>query len=381
MAQDDPILSDQAIPLRPDSPGFAGTGGNWVIVSTDMLLALDANKDQVPRKLRIRNAFDEPFEVQVAGVARDGLPFEYQFLLSEQADRLSRTLPPDDELPSIIAGPVAVALHDPAGLPEKARQQLADFATQLQLFPIKAEQTKDGHRGWLMRSMVDPPRLSTWRARLRQLHDSLKQDGLSLDEGLRPLGLTTSAQPPPVRSGPYRAGIFVDDVKDLRKVEATAQALGIPLPDRGVLPKLEGYAHSVAQAETILLVLLGLFGVIALINVAVLQKLACQMKQAEVGMLKAMGISGRLLWSVYLTETLLLWLVGLLGGILLTWALGWAFAGWIAETPQERGLAFQPSWQLLLAALVVSAGFCLLGLLVPILDVYRRSPARMMAGE
>lgn len=382
----------KSLPLREDSPGAAAVGDSWVIVSQFLLAKLTAGARELPRQLRVQDVQSEPIEVAVAGVSKEErLPQDYDFILSVPADRRLRTMPVEGDMWDVLVGPIPEKWHDPANLPPEAAKALDQFAdtSGLQRLcqrtdPQKAKtlpKDRGGRPAWRLElaSKLEPRAFSDWQTYVRILVNTLKENGIAFNPPLaiQDIKLVASPEDKP----PYRARVFVKQVRHLREVERAADALHLPVLDRDVIRQMEALDDSVNNARNVGRVLLGLFAFVALCNILVTQSLNARIKTAQIGMLKAMGISRPLLLGVYFAETVILWTAGLVAGAVLGVVLGKWGARMMAETAIQQAAAFNPSAELISLVVVLSALFCLVGVLLPGCASLWHSPAKMLAGD
>ena len=158
----------------------------------------------------------------------------------------------------------------------------------------------------------------------------------------------------------------------------SAQAAGLLVND-DVIQQMEGISRAAGVAVLVLTVVVAILGGLALWNIKVIQELRAFQKVAEIGMLKAIGMSNGLLRQVYLAEATLIWLLGLGGGVVLGIGAGLLIAWHLGEDAEDRFTAFSCPWYLLLGVVGLGGLVCWLSTLWGTRSARRASPIETLS--
>ena len=142
--------------------------------------------------------------------------------------------------------------------------------------------------------------------------------------------------------------------------------------------KLNEYVELYRGSMWAAVVFLSILAAILLWNVYAILRLQTQQKLGEMAMLRAMGISGRLLWQVYLFEAAVIWIRSVILGAVLGVGMGYAVSLWLSESSEEVWLGWSGSWYLWLIVLVLSLLACVGSVMVATWRVLRKSPITIL---
>jgi hypothetical protein len=345
LAPGDPFLREW--PLQAGRP-LTDSNEHGVVVAKDMLDMLGKAATSPPLTLRVRSAEGTAHLVTVVGVSPTRFPHDHLYALTEAYYEELLTEVPTAALERIYTGPLPDELVRQKELPAAA------LAVLNQLNLMATAESLEERRVWQLSSLEGKPPLRAWRQYVKQLRKVLVSAGYPLDDAFERITVAAEDRPPaPPKKGHDLAAVYLGDLPDLTPAAAAARSIGLePLED--VIKQIEAINHAARLAVLVLTWVVVVVGGISCWNVSAIQELRAYQKTAEIGMLKAMGMSDRLLRQVFVTEAALLWGLGCGAGMLLGLAGGWGSAWWLAESPAERFLAFRCPWYLAAAV----AGAC-----------------------
>jgi|GEM_PF-5926567 len=321
---DDPLLSTWGLP--PEQT-FADSSDTGIVVTPRFLSRLNLPADLAPGStVRLLTRAGSTIEVVVRGRLPANLPSGYTFVLTEAGRDDLETREPDIVLKSVVSGPL------PAGWPGKPRNLSPVAQTRVQeLCTYYRVGFPQSHEDWTSGRPVDvwkfdalsgntEPRRSEWHNLLSNLHDRLGEIGMSASPGPKTdpefarVPLPKSVRRESVAAtNPDMVGIYMNRLDDLEPAARAVEESGYQCDD-GIIRQIRAYAESAAIAGEIMLWVLAVVWVAALVNLGSLQGLRLQQKQAEVGMLRAMGAGNRTLNTIGSMQAFLLWLGGSLVG-------------------------------------------------------------------
>jgi len=162
-----------------------------------------------------------------------------------------------------------------------------------------------------------------------------------------------SARPAlPPREGYDLAGVYLRDLPELRPTaDAIRARTRLQIINEGVIQQLNDIASAARAALVVLSSVLVVVWLVAAVNLVVVLELRTQQKVAEIGLLRAIGISDALLRQVYEMEAALLWLLGAGAGLVLAAGVGVVLLGWLV--PGESWAVVANGRLVLLAVLIV----------------------------
>ncbi|MFO0878201.1 MAG: FtsX-like permease family protein [Gemmataceae bacterium] len=335
LAADDPLWG--RIPLRngrapkPSEPG--------VIVSAAMLREL-AQDDGTPETLElILPTSNRPQSIPLLAVVEaDSLPSGHDFALDPTFERQLRTEDPEQRTRAITTGPVSAAWAEADLLPPAQRDGVRRAFTFYELgWPPVPHKLPDERLAWRLRSRADEdPTLREWATMLGALAQALRREGLIVEPAFETFSAPTDRADPPPRSEWNRLTLATDEPALLRPMARAAAAVGLPTYDV-VIDQMEQIDREAAiWAWANLGIGLGSAGAAALL-LTLLARARVREQRHPIGMLRAMGCSTGLLFRVHLLEGVVVWLFGLLLGLLLTVVatvliaacLGWPWQAWL----------------------------------------------------
>ncbi len=173
-----------------------------------------------------------------------------------------------------------------------------------------------------------------------------------------PLEQVADQVPPSEKQGYTRASLYLRSPDDLTAAESSAKRLGYEVEEdrQDQIRRIRATTNRALAFLTPLVVAVALLGAW---NLFTIQQLRAQQKVAEVGMLKAMGLSNGLLNLIFLLEASLIWIAGLGLGLLSGWKLGELTESWLAREAPQTALTFGLPLVWLAGIIVLSGVLCL----------------------
>ncbi len=372
---------------------FDGPKDQGIIVSPEMLYLLGFDPKAPPSHLKIHTTTGRTYPIPVLGVTKHNFPPELHlyYVLPERYAHLLEHSDPDPLRQAIYTGPIGKNWP-------KVHSQLPDLIQKiLQPRRIRLLYPEPGPNGsiiWLLQSELRKgegrnwPSQSEWTAYLRNIHSILTEDDKQnygkREEFItkqRPLEETELPEMPTERD---LVGVYLDDPKDLPEaveVCKTVKAGGgnLEVLNESVAKRIVTVRQEAEVALRILSVVEVILLLISIGNIFVIQALRWERKLPELGMLKAMGMSGRLLWSLCLLEGFLLSVVGAVVGLGLGWLGGHIGATWWYQGDgHEAELGFQTPVVLLVGIFTGAVVICLASSWWSAWRAGRASPARLL---
>ncbi len=367
----DPLF--ESFPLR-QGRTFQGPKDEGIIVSPEMLYLLGFDPDRPPSQLMIHTTTGRKYPVPVIGVTEKDFPPELRlsYVMPEAYAHLLEHSDPDPLLQGIFTGPIGKnwpKAH--SQLPELIRKILEPRRIRL----VYPEPGPDDSVLWFLQSGLRKgegrnwPSQSEWTAYLRNIHAILTKDeqhdyrkSEKFITGQKPL---EEREVLPMPENRDLAGVYLNDPRELpQAVEVSktvlADGANLEVLNESVAKRVVTVRQEAEVALRILSVIEIILLLISIGNIFVIQSLRWERKLPELGMLKAMGMSGRLLWSLCLLEGFLLSVVGAVVGLGLGWIGGRIGASWwYPYDPQEVELGFQTPLELLGGILLGGIIICL----------------------
>lgn len=382
LAAGDPLLLTE-----PRSHGrvFERPNESGVLLTEDMLQELSGKGEPVPEQLYVTlNVRPEP--VPVVGVLTRQLPGNFDFVVTEQTAEMLALRNPNPQASEVYSGRLPPAWADLEKLPVEASGIMSGARpwSKAHVEWVGPRRRGDGWV-WMFQARKKPyPRLDQWKLMLVELRAVLPTAGISNDQFCLPEPVTTEPEVPSEPSTYDRVGVYLGRLSDLdRKLDAVLETTTKQGLDHNpdTVAQLRPLLRAGNKAHLTLTVLLAILLVLAVGNLYVVHDLRAGQKVTEVGMLKAMGMSHSLLRWIYLTEGLLVWLVGSTVGVVAGLGGGrWLVDVWIVDHPEESGVAFAcpPVW--LLGILLGSAAVSLGSIWFATLKARRASAMKSLAG-
>jgi len=396
----DPLFRSR--PLRAGGREFATPDDEGIVLTPQGLEELGLGPNDNPKEVMMVVSRD--VRVPVLGVLTKNLPTPHSFLILPRFERRLASSNPDPSLKMVITKPLPPKWPQlDVGLPKKDRPK--DLEAKYPAEVVKLLRSKDwkqfdpvqeerfGKPVWVIKSKVlenDPdtplPTLITWNERLRIVAREMEAAGYPSEEPFRVDESTLPIEEAHPRKTFHLAAVYVSDLGSLVKaangcesVRAGDQNLRV---NRNVVEQITNIGRQTEQALGVLALIELVVVVIAVANLGVLQKLRAEQKTAEVGMLKAMGMTGRALMLLSVIEGLMLWLPAvLLGvgvGLLLQYlACNW----WYSDRPAEVAIGFYWSVGLTSAILAGSLAVSLAGGLLASHRSRGASPCESLSGS
>ncbi len=322
LAADDPMLQSIKWDAQSGSPLTSiGDGHDGVIVSRDFLNTLGYEPSQSPEFIRVEPPGGESCQVPILAIAPGGLPLGHEFVIGDQYfQRLQsehqdtatdhvfiRPIPPDWPEPSLLPAPISALFGSHSGT--------EGFPLLSPLEQVDA----DGHRSWLLQHnhSGDVPFLSEWRIYIGRINKLIKAEGHTDSPELANLSDTEGDDVDvlPVAPSNYDyAGIYFRDIEALESANGVCEKYGLSA-SKDLVAKLVAIGGQTKAILTLILILGGLFGLVILSFMALLQVERNEKKTGQFGMLKAIGMPRASLARLALTESMMIWVWGTLLGL------------------------------------------------------------------
>jgi hypothetical protein len=298
---------------------FVSSDQQGIIVTPSLLEHLGFKKDDVKAgaTLKIRLPYSEKaVPISIIGVTRDPLPLQdFYFVINDKEFERLLNLDPDSSTDVIETGLLGPGWpEDPENLGPKVKKMLIEL--DWEAFGKTRDGGKPFYRFQLLGQKEKMTRRSVWKDRLKLLHNAIVLDGLPQHDVFVDFHVRGAEfkEPPPPRKPPEWVGVYVEDLEDL---EPTVEILRKDawLTNQTGIIQVNEIRRSFFMNLTVLWWLAGLFCIAALVGFGAVHCLRAGQKAAQIGMMRAMGMSdGLLLWIVFV-EAFILWLVGTFVGL------------------------------------------------------------------
>ncbi len=370
LAVDDPLLQGRR-PVRPGGRIIQGPDDRGIVIAPSMLKALGWLSQSAPESLHLVATGNVVVSVPVLGVLEENLPLVHDFIIPERYAHELESQNPDPELQLVYSGPVPDDWPtELAMLPEVVRKM---FQTYRLAPPIRVR-GRDGLWVWSLESQGAPgdrekplPTLSEWYQNLRRIHAAMTPKYTANEAFITQLDTRGQVPPPPPLPVAHdMAGIYIRDLKQLAQAVTACESVqageeNLKVANKDIVKQVEALLEDLEMAVKVLIGIGVLLLIVAIWNIWVIQELRSEQKVAEIGMLKAIGMSGPQLLGLCLIEGGLLWAFGAAGGLLVGLGGGWTGAWLLHSDPKERQLGFASSAGLIVAVVVGSGVISLLG--------------------
>jgi hypothetical protein len=356
LAPGDPLLEGDSCPLRAGER-FPTPDQDGVILTPLMLRILKLPPDTKPGFILHARAsgVNEMTPVPLVGITEaEKLPQDHHFVMTEAFENKIFFTEPDVRIKEVYR-PIPPQWAKLDRLPPA-------FYQKLKIYQIDGpyDHPSTAAPTWRLKSKLTQGHLlSEWRARLKDIADQMEQltsfPGKDFDKVEPP----PEARPnPESRRGYDMAGVYMGDLDALKPAAQAIRDKNWMVND-DIIKSLQDIDAVCQQAFHVILLVLLVVVVIVCLKLFAVQILRIRPKVPEIGMLRTLGTEDRLLFGIYVTEALLIWIAGTLMGLLLAALTGgillWYFNAW-----KELGGLFSTWYYPALAVgfLVFSLGVC-----------------------
>lgn len=258
----------------------------------------------VELKIPIKSVFDNRVGTATGQPLR--LPPGYDFVMPDAYLDKLRPQVENSEAQWVEIGPIPDDWAAPGKLPIEVKQV---FTTLNLSGPYKRE--RQSVNCWRIESHDSPPpRMLQWRLIAQRIAPAMR----AADVRLQIIGSESAESTSAPASLEYeRAALYVTVPQALEGAADEAEEFGLSV-DREIVQKLKRVERNSTVRMAMLVALLVFLGASCLMNVSSIQALHVQRKIAAIGMLRAIGMSGRLLAAIYVVEPLLIGCAGFLAG-------------------------------------------------------------------
>jgi len=336
---DDPILTD-----TPGTEGLrsqleAATEG--IVISRSALTELGFTAEERPKLLRVNGS-----DCRVLAIAqhdesasdelrdRPVLPQRLDYLITERLFLLLLQGNPQYDVVRLKPIPADWQSRR-TNLPPGAKKLLKEKNVEISRDPNPDvwSLTQSGTGGWWH---------ANWEEFVDRFAKAMAADKLPAPTESPPMLILPGNDVPPSPLYYSHMGIYTTDLKSLTKAATFCRGANLLFDDE-VVRKLDEIGARSREILRSLWVIELLIGAVAGLNLGIIQYLRHRQRMAEIGMLKAMGMSRARLGWLAVVEGGMLWLggtvLGLVGGCAAGWLIAWAKFG-------AEGLAdgFRPPW-------------------------------------
>ena len=317
--QGDPILSRLHDEPLPDTPG--------IVLTRELLRWLGYKDEENPEEIQLRFGADKPWvKVPVLFIADVSLPYEMKFFI-RQADYAALYLQGHEQTATgIKLGPIDRHWPGPSqfnqdfdlpvffsnkGLKTPVRGGSRDMGLYYELKSVGNVAWSTNHWETLAQEFREE---MVKYVQTEMPHVEVKPESLTVLDESRYFNLVSPNPPEP---GDYElAEVRVQELLDLKPTAAGCREAGYPAD--------ETLVKQVDQVHKVGLLLLAALGaitlsllLIAFVIMFIVQKLRCELKIPEIGMLKGMGLSGGDFLKLFFYQALEFWWRSVLFGGLL----------------------------------------------------------------
>lgn len=378
----DPLM--QSRPLRPGGRDFDGPADKGIIVSPRMLAELGLPQSLEQLDFVEIQVSGQLLEIAVLGIMQDDLPGALDFVIPEAYEQMLTTTDPKP-LQWVFTNAMPQDWPQPSNFPAPIKGMFNTWKMDLPLM----ESQEDGRRILMLQSRRPDdewPTFAAWGRYARRLMTEMEKLGYSTNKEFTKLdhrGQLEELQAKQLSKNCDMAGLYFTDTDQLTPAanacDRVAEVHGTV--NRDVIDQLESIAGQREVALGIVTIFEAVVMVMAGWNLIVIQVLRAAQKTTEAGMLKAIGMTRGLLFSLVLIEAALVWAIASGLGILTGWIAGNKMSlRWYAD-PQEGIIGYDCSLTLLLAVLLGSCAFCLLSSLFATWAWHRNSPAKLLSSN
>lgn len=349
-----------------------------IVVDREMLRSLGHDPIKPPSDLQI-NTPRGVMKVAVAGVLKRDLPGRFSFLMPEavrdkllERNRVARAQRyQTGKLPAAWASKTKPPTEALAPLMQKRLR----FAGQ--------DEIDDGE-AWVLESFDDGgwPLVKDWPKHAVALVEATEKKYGPLNEKDKAFVLAGVVQNEKMegkvaKEGHQRLAVYLRELDDLDTTATIAQEHGLQLQDdRSEQLRLvrQGTKRALAPLPWVL----GGLAMLMLFNMIIIQLLLARSKRAEMGMLKAMGLTWWGLVQIWFWEAVLMWLPALLGGAATYWFLGpWAEV-WLQGVVPSANLSFAIPMREFVWIIAAGLGMTLVSNALAVLPLVWMSPMKCL---
>ncbi len=330
--------------------------------------------DTEPRELFIEAPTRELVSVPLKGVY-DELPWGHQFVVDKNCYAAFLQKHAGVRCTIFLTGPIPADWPAPAQLPEYVR---AAFDTYRLFAPQKAG------NAWKIETWRDKGyHIRDWTTFLQKIDSLMSNAGFSpaseeFWKNARPFNSQVDSHTLPAEN---MAVIYVKDVKYLRLVKQKLEWNGFYLRDTNdTINRLEQLNRSNLIRTAFVTAFLILMYTGFMLVLTVVQTLRTEAKMAQIGLLKAIGMSEPFLRWMFVTESLIIWVLGTIVAVVTSLFLGKHVVApsLIPEASRYANLAFQFT-PAMVSTIVCVVGACWLAMtLLTTRKVVGMSPAHLL---
>jgi hypothetical protein len=347
----DPVLT--SIPGAEGLHSTLNATTEGIIITRTALAELGFAAAERPESLRVKDCDCRVLAIaehpgsadRDLGEDRPLLPQRLDYLITERLYlHLQEANPPYD---FVRLRPIPAAWQKQrTGLPPAVKKLIQYENVQISRDPLP--NTWD-----LIQSGPQPWRRRNWQAFIDKFVEAMAADGLSAPHDQPPRLELPETDIPPAPAYYSYVGVYVTDLESLAKAALFCRAENLLFDDE-VVRKLDEIGTRSREILGSLVAIEVLIALVAGLNLGIIQYLRHRQRMAEIGMLKAMGMSRAMLGSLAVIEGGMLWLVGTGLGLIVGCVAGAALA--LAKFGAD-GLVggFRPPWHVLLATPIVAA--------------------------
>jgi hypothetical protein len=253
----------------------------------------------------------ETKEIKIVGVTHTPLPLGHLFIMNHHAYMRLLTEDPNVTGSTIDTGPIGPTWPDtPAELRDRSKSKYHEFG-----WDGFGMERVDGTRYYKFRlAKARAMPTSHWRFFLKNLYEEIMKDYPPHPPFVQVHVVGAQDKEPPSLPPPEWVGIYVEDLDALRP---TVRAVIDDdwLANEAGLAQMEEISRSFKTAMLVLWGLMVLFLIAAGVSFYSVHSLRAQQKAAQIGMMRALGMSDRQLTELFLLEADMLWRRGTLLGM------------------------------------------------------------------
>jgi len=365
---EDPVLTNR-------TPQTNDKSSSGLYVSRKLLEQLGWRPNEPePRELFIEAPNRELVSVPVAAIY-DELPWGHKFVVDKNwyANFLQEHA--DVRCAILVTGPIPADWPPPGQLPKLVRTA---FDTYRMFVPQKADSA------WRIETWRENGyHIRDWTTFLQKINSLMTTAGFSSANEefwkmARPINQQVNPHSLPAEN---MGAIYVKDVNHLRSLKQKLEQNGFYVRDTNdTINRLEQLNRSnLIQAGFVTAFLVLIFTGLMLVLTAV-QTLRTDAKMAQIGLLKAIGMSERFLRWMFITESLIIWFLGTIVAVITSFLLGkYAVApALIPEASRYASLAFQFSPAMVSTIACSVAGCWIVMTVLTTRKAIGTSPARLL---
>jgi len=312
--------------------GVADTGALGIIATQDLMAKLGfENRPVESLTIRFGSASNPEINVPVWFCLDLKLPYNHTFIISESSYAALYTKGHHVESNAVNSGEASEKFPKPKQI--RGNEELRVF---LESTDVDFLTDADG-KPFVRLKKEKPMAVPSWKTLIAQLSVKLEAAGFKQPDSFADPKNITPIDPVDAMPQPFYgfdlAEVRVASVDDLKSAAAGCLEAGYPA-DETLVQQLEDINKAGNLFFGAILAISSLIAINSVVVIGVIQKLRCEQKVSEFGMLKAMGLTSREFTRVFKNQSTILWQRSMAWGLMVSAILSVILAGWVLR-PDE----------------------------------------------